>query len=146
MAQERIAFLQSVPLLAGLDRKQMQRLANRFVERSYKAGDAIVRQGRGGEGLFVIVSGRAEARRETADGSSVVVSSFGPKDFFGEIALLSPGVRTASVVALDDVDCLVLTRSDLIAVMKADADMGVVIAQAVAQRLRQALDTLTARM
>lgn len=145
MPDDQMTFLESVPLLAGLEKKQMKRLMRRFVDRSYTAGATIVRQGRGGEGLFVIVRGAAQAVRTIDDGTEVIVQSFGPKDFFGEIALLSSGARTASVVALQDTDCLVLTRSDLIAVMKADADMGVVIAQALAERLRNALDTLSAQ-
>jgi CRP-like cAMP-binding protein len=140
MADNKVDFLSQVPLFEGLDKRQMQKLATRFVGRSFSANQPIVTQGRGGEGLFTIVSGKAEAIREKGDGTKVVVNNFGPTDFFGEIALLHDGPRTASVVAQKDTDCLVLTRSDFISVMKADADMGVVISQELAKRLRKALE------
>lgn len=142
MADNQLDFLSQVPLFEGLEKRQLQKLANRFVGRSYSAGQSIVTQGRGGEGLFTIVSGKAEAVRERGDGTKVVVNNFGPTDFFGEIALLHGGPRTASVIAEEDTDCLVLTRSDFLSVMKSDADMGVVISQELAKRLRTALDSL----
>jgi CRP-like cAMP-binding protein len=129
-------FLAKVPLFAGLTKRQKKLLSNRFISRQYKAGDAIVTQGKGGAGLFTIVSGKVEAVLESTDGEKTVVNTFGPTDFFGEIALLDDGPRTASVIALEDTSCMILSRADFIAVMKNDADMGVVIAEELAKRLR----------
>ncbi len=141
--QEKITgFLARVPLFRGLKKRQLERLAKRFVEREYAAGEAIVTQDKGGEGIFIIVSGKAEAIRERADGIKAVVNSFGPTDFFGELALLDDGLRTASVVATEATKCLVLTRWDFLGILKEDADMGVVIAQELAKRFRMALDVL----
>ena len=71
-----------------------------MVERNYAAGDLIVKQGQGGEGFYVLISGKAEATRERSDGEKIVVNHFGASDFFGELALLDEeGVRTASIVA-----------------------------------------------
>jgi CRP-like cAMP-binding protein len=137
-----IDFLTKVPLLDGLNKRQLGRLANRFVTRHYEAEEAIVTQGRGGEGLFIIVSGKAEAVRERADGTRVVVNTFSPTNFFGELALLTEGPRTATVLTTEPTECLVLARWDFLAVMKEDAEMGVVIAQELAQRFRRALGVL----
>lgn len=139
---ETIQFLQQVPLLDGLNKKQLGQLEKRFVSRSYKSGEQIVQQGEGGEGLFIIVSGAADAVRERADGTTAVVNTFGSTDFFGELALLHDGTRTASVIATADTECLVLARWDFLAAMKEDADMGVVVAQELARRFRRALDRL----
>lgn len=132
-----VNFLVTIPLFQGLNRKQLNQLAKRFVPRSYEAGKNIVTQGKGGEGMFVVVSGRAEAVVESSDGSKTKVNDFGARDFFGEVAMLDDGPRTASVTATADTECLVLTRSDLIALMKMDADMGIEIAIALAKRLRR---------
>ena len=99
-------------------------------------------QGKGGEGFFIIVSGKAEAIRQRADGNKVVVNSFGPTDFFGEMALLDEGLRTASVVATEAVQCLALTRWDFRGVLKEDLDMAIVILEELAKRFRAALDVL----
>jgi CRP-like cAMP-binding protein len=138
-----IEFLTKVSLFDGLNKRQLQKLASRFVSRHYKADTAIVTQGQSGEGLFVIASGGAEAIRERGDGTKVVVNTFGPKDFFGELALLNEGARTASVITTQETECLILARWDFISVMREDAEMGVVISQELAKRFRRALDALS---
>jgi CRP-like cAMP-binding protein len=137
-----ISFLERVPLFQGLNQRQLEPIARRMVERTYPAGAGIVAQGSGGEGFFIIVSGQAEAIRERSDGARSVVNSFGPTDFFGELALLDDGLRTASVVATQAVSCLVLTRWDFLAALREDVEMSITILQELAKRFRRALDAL----
>ena len=135
-------FLAKVPLFRGLKKRQLESLAKRFVKRDYSAGQTIVTQGKGGEGIFIIISGNAEATREQTDGTKVVVNTFGPTDFFGELSLLDDGLRTASVIATEEMQCLVLTRWDFLAALKQDVDMAIVILEELAKRFRTALDVL----
>ena len=137
-----IRFLQRVPLFQGLNNRQLGKLAERFVERKYAVGQSMVTQGQGGEGFFIIVSGKAEAIRARADGDKVVVNTFGPTDFFGEMALLDDGLRTATVQAVEACACLALTRWDFLGILKEDADMAVIVLQELARRFRIALDAL----
>ena len=139
---ERIRFLAKVPLFQGLKERQLNRLGSRFVKRDYKAGQDIVTQGKGGAGLFIIVSGAAEAIRVRADGSKAVVNTFGSTDFFGELALLDDEPRTASVVATEDTQCLVLSQWEFFGALREDAEMGIEILQEIARRFRRALNVL----
>ncbi|MBU1662231.1 MAG: cyclic nucleotide-binding domain-containing protein [Chloroflexi bacterium] len=139
---DKMEFLAKVPLFAGLSDRQKKKLVNRFITREYKAGDYIVTQGKGGAGMFTIVSGAAEAIVESMDGEKTDVNTFGATDFFGEIALLDDGLRTASVIATKNTECMVLSREDFISIMKNDADMGVVIAEELAKRLRRVVGTM----
>lgn len=139
---DNVDFLVSIPLFHGLNNKQLKQLAHRFVPRSYEAGKNIVTQGRGGEGMFVMISGRAEAVVESSDGAKNKVNEFGPRDFFGEVAMLDDGPRTASVITTEPTDCLVLTRSDFIALMKNDAEMAIEITVALAKRLRRVVSMM----
>ena len=135
--------LKNVPLFKGLKDHQLQHLADRMTERSYAAGETIVKQGQGGEGFFVLTAGKADATRVRSNGESIAVNSFGPMDFFGELALLDDeGVRTASIVATEPTTCLVLTRWDFLAALRQDGDMAVEILQEMAKRFRMALDSL----
>ena len=142
-ADEKKEFLKKVPLFQSLKDRQLQRLADRMVERDYPAGTVIVEQGHGGEGFFVLVSGKAEAIRERGDGEKAVVNTFGPTDFFGELALLDEeGLRTASIKTIQPTHCLVLTRWDFVAILKQDGEMAVEILQELARRFRAALNAL----
>jgi CRP/FNR family cyclic AMP-dependent transcriptional regulator len=140
--KEAVGFIHKVPLFQGLNKRQLERLARSFVNREYAAEQAIVTQNRGGEGFFVIVSGGARAIRQRSDGTQAVVNTFGPTDFFGELALLDDGLRTATVVTTEATRCLVLTRWDFLALLKEDVDMAIVVLQELAKRFRMVLDTL----
>jgi CRP-like cAMP-binding protein len=140
--KEIVTFLQKVTLFQGLKNNQKERLAKRFVERNYKPGDKIVTQGLGGEGFFILISGHADAFRTKADGTETKVNSFGPTDYFGELALLDDGVRTASVIASEPTQCLVLTRWDFLVLLKEDPEMTIAILEEVARRFRMVLDTM----
>jgi len=140
--KQTVGFLHKIPLFEGLNNRQYELLAKRMVDRKYDTGQAIVNQGQGGEGFFIIITGKAEALRERSDGVKVNVNTFGPTDYFGELALLDDGVRTASVIALEPTTCLVLTRWDFLSALRDDVEMSVLILQELAKRFRRALDTL----
>jgi|SRR5215216_2431175 len=140
--KQTVGFLQNVPLFQSLKARDLEHLAKRMVERQYAAGQSIVTQGTGGEGFFVIASGKGEAFREH-DGNKVSVNTFGPTDFFGELALLDDGLRTASVVATEPTNCFVLTRWDFLSALReGDVEMSITILQELAKRFRRALDAL----
>jgi len=140
---EIVGFLQRVPLFQGLKNNQKELLARRFVERDYALGDKIVTQGMGGEGFFIIVKGQADAYRSRSDGNQVLVNSFNPTDYFGELALLDEdGLRTASVVATEPTKCLVLIRWDFIGLLKEDNEMAISILAEITRRFVRLLDTM----
>jgi CRP-like cAMP-binding protein len=135
-----IEILNKVPLFENLKKRQLQNLARIFVDRTCDPGEIIVPQGRDGYGFFIIASGKAEAVRERVDGSKTVVNTFGPGDFFGELALLDNGPRTASVIATEPTECLILPRENFLGVLKRDGEMAVDIMVELAKRFRMTLD------
>ena len=141
-AKETTQILAKVPLFRGLSKRQIQGLAQTATQRKYAAGEQIITQGESGIGLYVILSGEADAIHTRADGEEVVVNTFGLTDFFGELAMLSDEPRTASVVATEDTECLVLTRWEFLGKLKADAEMSVLILQELAKRFQRALGVL----
>ncbi len=139
---DRIRFLARVPLFQGLKEKQLRMLNSRFVARTYKPGQDIVTQGKGGAGLFIVLTGAADAIRVRNDGSKTVVNSFGATDFFGELALLDDEPRTASVVATEETECLVLSQWEFFGALRQDPDMAIEVLQELAKRFRRALNVL----
>lgn len=112
-------LLAKVPLLSGLDRKQLERLARDFSERTFAPGAVIVREGDDhGVGFFVVAEGEGTV---TVGGKQV--DTIGPGSYFGEVALISDRVRTATVTATTDMRCLVMTLWDFRAFVQGDADV-----------------------
>ncbi len=135
-----IDILNRVPMFRNLDQRQIKFLAKQFVERECAADENIITQGEVGIGFYIVVAGHAQAVRILPDGENIVVNTFGPGDFFGELALLDDGPRTASVIATEPTTCLLLTRWDFLAVLRDNADTAIGVLQAVARRFRGMLD------
>ena len=137
-----LEVLSKIALFDGLSERQLRDIADRLHQQSYPAGAHIVEQGQVGFGLFMIVSGGAEVQYTSADGSMSVVNSLGSYDYFGEMALLDDGPRSASVVATVETTCLLLDRIDFLAILMNGLEMGVLIATELAKRVRKLLDTI----
>ncbi len=141
--QEKIMrFLHTVPMFHGLQPRQLSRLAKRFHERSYAAGDTIVKQGTMGIGLFIIETGNADVVFEHPDGETAVVNHLGSTEFFGELSLLDDAPRTASVIAVDPMQCLVLTQLDFMSALEEDAEIPIVMLKELAKRFRRSMERL----
>lgn len=78
----------------------------------YEAGTTIIAEGDEGDAAYIIVAGRCEVF-QTVDGQRRVLREMGPGEVFGEAAVLSPGPRTASVVASEPTSVLVIDRDVL---------------------------------
>ncbi len=112
-------LLAGVPLLSGLDRKHLDRLARDFTDRTFPAGTVVVRQGdEHGIGFFVVAEGEGVI---TVDGKEV--GTVGPGSYFGEVALISDRVRTATVTATTDLRCKDMTLWDFRSFVQGDAEV-----------------------
>ncbi len=86
-----------------------------FVTKEYRKGKKIVRQGTHGTSAFLIKKGTVEVYLENAEGNKIVLAQLKENDLFGEMALISAGERTATVIALEDCEVAVLTREKFLA-------------------------------
>ncbi|HEX6331016.1 MAG TPA: cyclic nucleotide-binding domain-containing protein [Actinomycetota bacterium] len=92
------ARLATVPIFSGCTKREISIIAQAAKEISHRAGTVIAREGERGVGLFLILEGECEV---TVGGKRKAVLREG--DFFGEVALLDGGPRTATVTALTPV-------------------------------------------
>ena len=96
-----VPALEKLPLFAGFDRKDLTKLAERFDEQTFLPEHGVLTEGMSGMEFFIILEGTAEVIHDGA-----VIATLQPGDFFGEVAVLDGGPRTASVRALDRLRCL----------------------------------------
>jgi CRP-like cAMP-binding protein len=94
---EAVELLKRVPLFADLDGAELQQIANSMKQRTFSVGQEIAVEGQSGVGFFVIEDGQAKV---TVHGEEV--RRLGPGDYFGEVALITQGARTATVTADTD--------------------------------------------
>jgi CRP/FNR family cyclic AMP-dependent transcriptional regulator len=122
-----------VPLFAELEPRELERLSGSFKERTFSAGDSVATEGEGGAGFFVIEDGQAVV---TVHGEER--GRLGPGDYFGDVAIIDRGDRTASIRAESDLKCYGLTFWDFRPLVESDARIAWPLLQVMAKRLRAA--------
>ena len=107
---------------------------------SYQQGDIIFREGDPGEEVFFVTKGTASAFLQSPD-SAIRLATFAPGTVFGELAILDAGPRSATVVADEDLVCLVLTMSKYTALMERHPSVAMRILAAIGRELSGRLRT-----
>ena len=131
-AVRRVA-LSKVRVFESFPRRELILLARLADEVHFEAGEAIIREGRFGSEFYVILRGQV-----CVDQGGTRVATMGPGDHFGELAVLSPGPRTAGVTALTPVTALVLTSRGFEQARRDVPELADIVMRRMAQRLRDA--------
>src|SRR3989338_7118635 len=138
MASDEIGFLRNVPIFAELEDKDLQRIAKLGTRQKYKKGNIVVLEQESGAALFVIVAGKVKVVRMDEDGKEVILSMFGPGEFFGEMSLLDGMARSASVVATVKAELFMIHRRDFLELLHEYPSVAIALLAELAMRLRKA--------
>jgi CRP-like cAMP-binding protein len=120
-----VTELARVGLFGALPGQTLSKLADRMRRDEVAAGSVIVREGEPGDRFYVVRSGRV----------SILGRTFGPGEAFGEIALLRDVPRTASAVAVTDVELVALERDPFVAAVTGHAPSAAAADTVIAARL-----------
>ncbi len=132
--QEEIEALSKVPLFARLDVAKIKLLAFTADREKYEEGQSICVEGEEGDKAFIILSGKAQVWVKTNAGP-LHVSDLGQNDIIGEVSLLSPHPRSATVIVEKEVDALVLNEDVFMHMVQEFPDVGVELMRALAEKL-----------
>jgi CRP/FNR family transcriptional regulator, cyclic AMP receptor protein len=133
MAGAPLDAIRRVPLFAELSDDELAQVARLFKQRIFAPGETVAKEGSGGAAFYLIESGTANvtvAGRERA--------ALGPGDYFGEIALIDEGARSATITAVEELDCYGLTFWDFRPLVQENAAICWKLLQFMVGRLRTA--------
>lgn len=130
-ALDPVATLQRVQLFLDMDRRQAEQIARLLKLRRFSKGETVIMEGSGGAAFFFIESGEA-----TVSSKGVQLTTLGPGDHFGEIALIDGGPRSATVTAATDLVCYGLTFWEFRPLVERNGPIAWKLLQALAKRLR----------
>lgn len=128
-----VAALRRVQLFADMDRRQAEQIIRLAKERRFSKGETVIMEGTGGAAFFFIASGEA-----TVSSKGVDVATLGPGNYFGELALIDGGPRSATVTATTDLVCYGLTFWEFRPLVERNGAIAWKLLQALAKRLREA--------
>jgi CRP/FNR family cyclic AMP-dependent transcriptional regulator len=132
-----VELLQNVRLFEKVEKKELERIAQSFKQRTFAAGDVIAQEGSSGIGFFVIESGTAKAKH-----GDLVIGELGPGSSFGEVALIDEGPRSATVEAESELKCWGLSAWEFRPLAETNATIAWNLARIVASYVRLATGEL----
>ncbi|MCC6174785.1 MAG: Crp/Fnr family transcriptional regulator [Chloroflexi bacterium] len=135
---ERVArALREVPLFATVPEPYFGEIAERVRLRHYEAGEIIFYQHDAGEGLYLLARGAVRIFLRSDEGQELTIARFDAGDFFGELAAIDEEPRSATAVAVEPTDLLILHRDDFLSYLRARPEAAVFCLRVLARRLRQ---------
>jgi CRP-like cAMP-binding protein len=124
--------------LSALEPKIADELRKRGIPRRYPRGTALFHERQPGDRVMVVLSGTVKLISVSEDGKEVLLALRGPNDLLGELGALDGRARSASAIALDEVEALVMPAADFKAFLESHPRAAVVILEMLATRLRDA--------
>jgi CRP-like cAMP-binding protein len=122
--------LKSVPLFAGLSRRDLSALAHITDELDIPAGKDLIRENELGRQFFILLDGQAVARRRGRK-----LNTLEPGDFFGEIALLSDRPTTATITTSSSTTVAIITRASFNRLLREFPHVQLKLLKALAERV-----------
>jgi CRP/FNR family transcriptional regulator, cyclic AMP receptor protein len=125
-----VELLEQAPIFAGVERQELEHLARAAKEIDVPVGTELTHEGRYEGYVFVVISGKVGIER---DGRTV--DTIGAGDFFGEIAAIDGGPRTATARALEDSRLLTVSHEPFHKVLDASPKLRTAVMEAMERRL-----------
>jgi CRP/FNR family cyclic AMP-dependent transcriptional regulator len=134
--QDRV--LSRVPLFAELPPERIHELAQSVRRRTYHRGETIFHKGDPGNGLYMIGAGQVKIVLPSEMGEEAMLAVLEAGEFFGELALFDGLPRSATVVAVQNAEVLVLHRDDFMSFVGRNPEVVSALFAALSRRLRDA--------
>lgn len=132
---DRTEAMRHLELFSTLTEEERTKLASGLKYAPFVRGEAMTRQGSEAHWLYLITKGEAEVR-VTVDGSktSEKVATLSAGDFFGEMGLMTGEPRSATVIALTDIECYRLDKETFQSILKSRPEIAEDISRILARR------------
>jgi HD-GYP domain-containing protein (c-di-GMP phosphodiesterase class II) len=133
----KIERLKKISFFSGLSEYDLHQIDQITVEKHYAAGEAIVEENEAAERFFIIEKGKIQIVKRFEDGTQLVLGVHSDGEFFGEMALLDEGPRSATVQALDATVVLEIARQDFETLIYKSPVLAYSIMRELSSRLRE---------
>ena len=132
-----VELLGRVPLFAELSQRELEQVVSVAIPRSFPKGVRVFHEGDDSDACYIVRSGDLRVTREHSDGRAIALATLSSGDFFGELAMLDGGARSASVETLSDAELLALPAIDMRRVIAAHGEIAAKLIVALTRRLRE---------
>lgn len=136
-------LIRRVSLFSTLTPEQAEALAATVSKKRFKRGEVLVEQGRKTDALFIVLTGRIRVLMTDNKGREVILATLKSGDYVGEMSLIDNEPHSATVVADQQVDVLVLGRDSFLRCLGENMEMAHSVMRVLVQRLRKASENIS---
>lgn len=140
-----MALLARLETFSGLSEAELQQLASVAVPRTYQAGEVVFREGDRGDTCHLVRSGSFKATKAHSDGRTIALTELGPGDMFGELALFSGELRSATIEALEPATTVALLADDIRRLLLSQPEIAIKMMAGLANRVRAANERIASQ-
>ncbi len=137
-----IPRLRALPIFADLGPEVIETLANMVTLRRYQKGSFVISQNEAGGAMYLLVVGRVKVSLASPDGKEFALNYLEAPAHFGEMSLVDAEPRSADVIAVSDVEVLVLDAKDLSAAIQLQPRLALSLIATLSKRLRHTIARL----
>lgn len=131
-------LFRQVPLFAGLEDEDLESLISVATRRKYPKEGVIFFENDLGDALFMILSGRVKVTILSDDGREIILAMLSDGDFFGEMSLLDNEPRSATAIAMQETEMVVLHQRDFLSIVEKRPRVAINLLSVLSSRLRKA--------
>jgi CRP-like cAMP-binding protein len=136
-------LIRRVSLFSMLTPEQSEVLAATVSKKRFKRGEILVEQGKKSNALYIVLAGRTRVVMADSKGREVILATLKAGDYVGEMSLIDDEPHSATVVADQQVDVLVLGRDSFLHCLGENMEMAHGVMRVLVQRLRKASQNIS---
>jgi CRP/FNR family cyclic AMP-dependent transcriptional regulator len=129
-------MLANVPLFSGLEKGDLDTIAAHGVTRSFARNTVVITEGDTSDSLYLILEGRVKVFLTDDHGREVILRTQGPGEYFGEMALMDEGPRSASVMTAEPSKLCVISRAGFTECLNRHPSIAMALIQHLSRRVR----------
>jgi CRP/FNR family transcriptional regulator, cyclic AMP receptor protein len=130
---EKVLFLKSIDLFSQIPGEDLTQVAQVSTEEARDTGEEVFAEGEAGDALYLVLDGKVRVHK-----ADRVIAELGERECFGEMAILDPAPRSATVTTMEDTTLLKISREDFQEIMGEKPEIAIGIIKVLTRRLRDA--------
>src|SRR5690349_23841022 len=123
MGTDSVELLARVSLFAELSPEELEQIGSVAIPRAFPKGVRVFHEGDDSDACYIVRAGDLRVTREHSDGRAIALATLSAGDFFGELAMLDGGNRSASVETVSEVELLAVPAADMRRVIAEHGDI-----------------------
>lgn len=137
-----VTILEEIPIFSELPNEYLEAISSHAITKTVPKNTIVISEGDESSSLYVILNGKVKVYLSEEKGREVILDILGPGEFFGELAMMDSGRRSASVMTMEPSQFLIISREDFRACLSGNPKVALRLLQVMAKRLRATSETV----